>query len=140
MQYNSDYSKTKKREPSCCILGRHPEDSFIKLNNNPDPTKYNPIDSFYSRRKRSAQFGFGSAKRFDYNEGNIRYHSQANQIKWLDQELTQALLKTNQNMGQSDMQLGRPMLWSRSRKVYRQVQNIYYGDNNVAFVFKMVIN
>ena len=28
------------------------------------------MDTFYSRRKKSANFAFGSAKRFDYNESN----------------------------------------------------------------------
>lgn len=42
-------------------------------------------------------------------------------------------------MEQLDMQLGKPMLWSKSREAYRQVQNIYYLDNKVAFVFNMFI-
>lgn len=51
------------------MIGRQPQDSFIQPNTNPEPSKYNPVDSFYSRRKKSAEFAFGSARRFDYGEG-----------------------------------------------------------------------
>lgn len=53
------------------MIGKHPQDSFIKVDHNPEPSKYNPVDTFYSRRRKSSQFAFGSARRFDYGEDKI---------------------------------------------------------------------
>ena len=65
-QYEDRSLNFRKRESSCVMTGRNPLDSFIKISNTPEGGKYNPNDSFYSRRKKSAQFAFGSSKRFDY--------------------------------------------------------------------------
>lgn len=59
------------------MVSKHPEDSFIKGNTNPDPGNYNPIDTFYSRRKRSANFAFGSAKRFEYDNRKLIFYSRS---------------------------------------------------------------
>lgn len=50
------------------MISRKPGDSFIKPDHNPDPGCYHPIDTFYSRRKRSSQFGFGSSRRFELDK------------------------------------------------------------------------
>ena len=65
-QYEDKSLNLRKRDRSCLITGRNAIDSFIKITNTPEGGKYNPDDSFYSRRKRSSQFAFGSSKRFDY--------------------------------------------------------------------------
>lgn len=43
------------------------------MDKNPGPTKYDPKDNYYSRRRRSAQFGFGSSKRFNYEDRTLDY-------------------------------------------------------------------
>lgn len=46
------------------MSSKHAKDSFLQPDHNPEPSKYNPSDHFYSKRRRSANFGFGSATRF----------------------------------------------------------------------------
>ena len=64
-------SVTKKKGPSCVIVNKHPTDSFIfvREEERPDPGKYMPNDTFFSRRKKSPDFKFGSSKRFNYQVG-----------------------------------------------------------------------
>lgn len=130
--YEDGSLKFKKKSPSCLMTTRRPGDSFITTSDVPEAGKYSPVDTFYSRRRSSSQFGFGSSKRFNYSLSRIEV------IKWikkgLDQAATNPTINQSRLRAQSATQRGRPMQWRSWRRAFLQGLSIMSTDDLMNFV------